>query len=358
MNDASLQFLKTMLETPSPSGYEAQIQKVVRDWAQNYADEIHTDRHGNLHCIRKGSHSNSGKTRKLMLAGHCDQIALMVQHIDENGYLYVQPIGGWDMQILLGQHLTVWGRSGAVHGVLSRKAPHLLTNEERNKVPQFQDVWVDIGAKDRKEAESMVMIGDGVTVALGFKPMLNQLASSPAMDDKVGVWTVMEALRLLKGRQPRVDVYFVSTVQEEIGLRGATTSAQGILPEVGVAVDVCHATDTPGNDKKNIGDVKLGEGPVLHRGPNFNEKVFQRMVEAGKKSGVPIQLRGIPKGSGTDANAMQVVGSGVAMGLIGIPNRYMHSPVEMVSLKDLEGAAQLLAEFCMSVSNEDCWIPE
>jgi endoglucanase len=127
---------------------------------------------------------------------------------------------------------------------------------------------------------------------------------------------------------------------------------------VGVAVDVCHATDTPGNDKKNIGDVKLGEGPVLHRGPNFNEKVFQRMVDAGKKSGVPIQLRGIPKGSGTDANAMQVVGSGVAMGLIGIPNRYMHSPVEMVSLKDLEGAAQLLAEFCMGVSNEDCWIPE
>ncbi len=358
MNEASLSFLKTLLETPSPSGYEAKIQKVVRDFAGNYADIVRTDRHGNVHCIKKGSSSGKGETQKLMLAGHCDQIALMIQHIDDNGFLYVQPIGGWDMQILLGQHLTVWGKDGPLNGVLSRKAPHLLTADERAKVPQFSDVWVDIGAKNKKEADSLVMNGDAITVQLGYTELLNGLACSPAMDDKVGVWIVMEALRLVSERKPEVDIYFVSTVQEEIGLRGATTSAQGILPQVGIAVDVTHATDTPGNDRKNIGEVKLGEGPVIHRGPNFNAKVIDLMLASANKAGVPTQIRGIPKGSGTDANAMQMVGEGVAMGLIGVPNRYMHSPVEVVNLKDLDYAALLLAEFCCSLKPEDSWTPE
>lgn len=358
MNESSLSFLKALLETPSPSGYEAKIQRLIREWAGKFADDVRTDRHGNVHCVKKGAKSGQGETQKLMLAGHCDQIALMIQHIDENGFLYVQPIGGWDMQILLGQHLSVWGRNGAINGVLSRKATHLLTNEERNKVPQFSDVWVDIGARDKKEAESMVTIGDTVTVRLGYSDMINGLACSPGMDDKVGVWTVMEALRLVSEKSPWIDIHFVSTVQEEIGLRGATTSAQGILPQVGLAVDVTHATDTPGTDRKNLGEVKLGAGPVIHRGPNFNPKVVDRMIDVARLSDIPHQLRGVPKGSGTDANAMQTVGEGVAMGLIGVPNRYMHSPVEVVSLKDLENSANLLAEFCLSIKPEDSWIPE
>src|SRR6516225_11762631 len=162
-----------------------------------------------------------------MLAGHCDQIGLMVQHIDDNGFLYVQPIGGWDMQILLGQNLTVWTRQGPVVGVLSRRAPHLLTSEEKNKVPLFTDVWVDIGVKDRKEAEELVTSGDPVTLELGYRAMRNNLVTSPGLDDKVGVWTVMETLRLLHSRALQAAIYFVSTVQEEIGLRGATTSAYG-----------------------------------------------------------------------------------------------------------------------------------
>src|SRR5438128_5891580 len=191
MHDGSLTFLKNLLQTPSPSGFERQIQEVVRGWAQPLAHEVRTDRHGNVIAVL----NPQGKPR-IMLAGHCDQIALMVQHVDDSGFLYVQPIGGWDMQILLGQHLTVWTKSGAVAGVLSRRPPHLMTNEERNKVPLFTDVWIDIGVKDRKEAETLVAPGDPVTVTLGYRELRNGNVTAAGLDDKVGVWTVMETLRL------------------------------------------------------------------------------------------------------------------------------------------------------------------
>src|SRR6516225_302155 len=253
MNDSSLKFLRDLLETPSASGYERAIQDVVRAWAGRYADEVRTDRHGNV--IAAVYPKDKATAHRIMLAGHCDQIALMVQHVDDNGFLYVQPIGGWDMQILLGQHLTVWAKEGPINGVIARRATHLLTPEERLKVPIFTDVWVDIGAKDKAEAEKFVRAGDPVTFELGMRELRNGLAAAPGMDDKVGVWTVFETLRLLHGRSLQAAVYCVSTVQEEIGLRGATTSAYGVHPAVGIAVDVCHATDTPGNDKKQLGDV-------------------------------------------------------------------------------------------------------
>ncbi len=352
MQEASLHFLKNLLHTPSPSGFERPIQDVVRAWAGPLADEVRTDRHGNVLAVL-----NPEGQPRIMLAGHCDQIGLMVQHIDDNGFLYVQPIGGWDMQILLGQHLTVWAKEGPLAGVLSRKAPHLLTSEDRNKVPQFNDVWIDIGVKDRKEAEALVTPGDPVTLALGSRELRNGLIASPALDDKVGVWTVMETLRLLKGRPLRAAVFCVSTVQEEIGLRGAATSAYGIHPAIGVAVDVCHATDTPGNDKKKIGDIKLGKGPVLFRGPNINPHVFDRLHRAAGALELPVQVCGSPRATGTDANAIQLARDGVATALVGIPNRYMHSPVEMVHLDDLDQAARLLAEFCAGVTPEQDWTP-
>jgi len=352
MHEASLSFLKSLLETPSPSGFERPVQDLVRSWAQPYADEIRTDRHGNVIAVR-----NPRGEPRIMLAGHCDQIALMVQYIDDSGFLYVQPIGGWDMQILLGQKLSVWTRTGPLNAVVSRRAPHLMTSEEKNKVPHFQDIWVDIGAKDRKEAEELVSCGDPVTFALGYRELRNGLVVSPAMDDKVGVWTVMEALRLLHGRSFQAAVFCVSTVQEEIGLRGATTSAYGIHPTIGIAVDVCHATDTPGNDKKQIGETKLGAGPVLFRGPNINPQVFERLEETAKSKEIPIQIRGAPRATGTDANAIQLSRDGVAAALVSIPNRYMHSPVEVVCLDDLERAARLLAEFSATVTPDMDWTP-
>ncbi len=296
---------------------------------------MRTDRHGNVLAVRHPIQEHTSAPR-IMLAGHCDQIGLMVQHIDDNGFLYVQPIGGWDMQILLGQNLTVWTRKGAIPGVVARRAPHLMTTEERNKVPTFQDVWIDIGVKDRKEAEEIVTLGDAVTFALGYRPLRNGLAVSPGMDDKVGLWTVMEALRLLHGKPLHAAVFCVSTVQEEIGLRGATTSSYGIHPTVGIAVDVTHATDTPGNDKKQLGDVRLGNGPVLFRGPNINPRVLEQLEETAKRHDIAVQVRGAPRATGTDANAMQLSREGVATALVSIPNRYMHSPVEVVHLDDLE----------------------
>jgi endoglucanase len=356
MDERAHEFLKQLLETPSPSGYERPIQDVVRHWTAGFADETTTDRHGNVIASLFPS-DKAHSPVKIMLAGHCDQIGLMVQHIDSDGFLFVQPIGGWDMQILLGQYLTVWTSTGPVQGVLSRKAPHLLTQEERNKVPLFTDVWVDIGAKNLEEAASLVKHGDPVTISLGYRPLRNGLAASPAMDDKVGLWVCMEALRMLKDRQRKAAVYSVSTVQEEIGLRGAATSAYGINPHVGIAVDVCHSTDTPSNEKKQLGDVKLGAGPVLFRGPNINPRVLQELEAAATRLSIPVQIRGVARATGTDANVIQISREGVATGLIGIPNRYMHSPVEVVHVDDLHNAARLLAEFCASVSATSNWIP-
>lgn len=352
MTDSSYAFLKDLLLTPSPSGFERPIQDVVRAWAKQYAHEVRTDRHGNVISIL-----NPEGHPRIMLAGHCDQIGLMVQHIDDNGYLYVQPIGGWDMQVLIGQKLTVWTRQAPITGVLSRRASHLLTNEERNKVPQFTDVWIDIAVQDKKEAESLVTPGDPVTPELGIRELRNRMISSPALDDKVGVWTVMETLRLLRDRPLKAAVYCVSTVQEEIGLRGATTSAYGIHPTVGIAVDVCHATDTPGNDKKQLGETKLGAGPALYRGPNISPRVFDGLEASAKAQGITVQVKGAPRATGTDANTIQLSRDGVATGIIGIPNRYMHSPVEVVSLDDMDRAASLLAHFCESVTPDHDWTP-
>jgi tetrahedral aminopeptidase len=356
MDERSHAFLRELLETPSPSGYERPIQEAVRRWAGPLADEVRTDRHGNV-IAALFPRPAAPVPLKVLLAGHCDQIGLMVQHVDSEGFLYVQPIGGWDVQILLGQYLTVWAARGPVQGVLSRKAPHLLTTEERNKAPQFHDLWLDIGAKSKDEAEELVRHGDPVTISLGYRPLRNSMAASPAMDDKVGVWTVMEALRLLTDRDRAAAVYAVSTVQEEVGLRGATTSTYGVNPHVGVAVDVCHATDTPGNDKKQLGEIKLGAGPVLFRGPNINPRAFDELESAAKRAGIPYQVRGVPKATGTDANAIQISREGVATALIGIPNRYMHSPVEVVHLDDLDHAARLLAEFCAGVSARTDFTP-
>jgi endoglucanase len=261
------------------------------------------------------------------------------------------------MQILLGQHLTVWAREGPIPGVIARRATHLLTAEERAKVPLFTDVWVDIGAKDKSEAEKFVRPGDPATFALGMRELRNGLAAAPGMDDKVGVWTVFETLRLLHGRPLRAAVYCVSTVQEEVGLRGATTSAHGIDPTVGIAVDVTHATDTPGNDKKLLGEASLGAGPALYRGPNINPRLFDRLESTAKAHDIPVQVRGAPRATGTDANAIQISRDGVAAAVVGIPNRYMHSPVEVVALADLERAARLLAEFSASVTPQCDWTP-
>lgn len=352
MDSGALEFFKRLLETPSPSGFERPIQDVVRAYVADFADDVQTDLHGNVIAVR----NPQGKLR-LMLAGHCDQIGLIVSHIDAEGFLYVQAIGGWDPQQLIGQRLTVWTSDGPVPGVMARKAIHLLTDEERKQVPKLKDLWLDIGVKDKEEAAKLVRIGDPVTLELGFHAMRNNLAYATAMDDKSGLWVAVEALRRASQRSPRCAIYAVSTVQEEIGLRGARTAAYGIDPHVGIAIDVTHATDCPTIDKKQEGDVKLGAGPVIYRGPNMNPVVVERLIATAKQADIAFQLAANGAATGTDANTMQINRAGVATGLVSIPNRYMHSPVELISLDDIDRAATLLAEFALSLDDHSDFRP-
>jgi len=349
---SALAFFKQILETPSPSGYESPLQEVVRSYIGPVADRVTTDLHGNVIAVR-----NPDAPLRVMLAGHCDQIGLIVQHIDDQGFLYVQSIGGWDPQVLIGQRMVVWADGGPIPGVIARKPIHLLNEEERKQVPKLHDLWIDIGAKSKDEASAMVHVGDAVTVELSFRQVLNNRAISPAMDDKCGLWVVMEALRRVDASKLNCALYAVSTVQEEVGLRGSRTSAFGIDPHVGVAVDVTHATDCPTIEKKQEGDVSLGKGPVIYRGPNMNPKVVERLRKAALECQIPFQMGASGRATPTDANSLQVNRAGVATALVSIPNRYMHSPVEMIALDDIDHAADLLARFVEGLPAEVDFTP-
>ncbi|MBI5757743.1 MAG: M42 family metallopeptidase [Planctomycetales bacterium] len=354
MDGASLQFLKGLLTAPSPSGYEQPVQAVVREHVGSFADRVSTDWHGNVIAA-----VNPDGSPRIMLAGHCDQIGLMVKYVDEQGFVWVDSIGGWDIQMLIGQNLMIWGRLGPVNGVIARKAIHLLSPDDRKKVPELKDLWIDIGVKNRDEAKEIIAVGDPVTFDLGFRELRNNLAAAPGMDNKVGAWVVMSALQQVAAAasKPKAGVFAVSTVQEEIGLRGAQTSSFSIDAQIGIAVDVTHATDCPTLDNKQHGEIKLGLGPVLYRGPNVNPIVHRRLMELATQHNIPVQNGGLSRAASNDANAMQVSRGGVATGIVAIPNRYMHSPVEVVSLTDLENAAKLIAMFCLSVDQTTDFTP-
>jgi endoglucanase len=352
MDAAAEEFFHRLLETPSPSGFEQPVQKIVRDYVQQFADQTDTDVHGNVIACK-----NPGRTLRVMLAGHCDQIGMLVVALDDDGFLYAQTIGGWDPQQLIGQRMTLWTRTGPVPAVIARKPIHLLTDEERKQVVKTKDLWLDIGAKNKEEAAEIVRIGDPVTLELGCQSMRNNLANGPGMDDKVGVWIVMEALRRTEAARLNCTLYAVSTVQEEIGLRGARTSAFGIDPQVGIAVDVTHATDCPTVDKKQEGDISLGAGPVIYRGPNMNPSVVDRLIAASEQHDIPYQLAASGRAQPNDSNTIQITRAGVATGVVAVPNRYMHSAVEMVSREDLDHAADLLAQFALSLSESDDFTP-
>ncbi|MHB8973926.1 MAG: M42 family metallopeptidase [Pirellulaceae bacterium] len=352
MIDDARQFLQSLLETPSPSGYERPIQQVVRDYATPFADRVSTDLHGNVIACR-----NPGAPLRVMYAGHCDQIGMLVTQIDDSGFIYTETIGGWDSQQLIGQRMTIWTKQGPVAAVIARKPIHLLNEQERKQVVKLEDLWLDIGARDKSEAAEIIRIGDPVTLELGFQAMRNQLANAPGMDDKTGLWVVMEALRRVMGSELACTLFVVSTVQEEIGLRGAKTSAYDIDPQVAIAVDVTHATDCPTIDKRQRGDICLGKGPVIFRGPNMNPVVSERLMSIASRENIPYQLAAIGRATSNDANSLQISRGGVATGVVAIPNRYMHSAVETVSLEDLDHAADLLAHFAMDLRADDNFTP-
>ena len=352
MNTQAKVFLKSILTTPSVTGFEEPVQTLVRDYVSAFADSVRTDIHGNVIAAR-----NPDAPFRVMLAGHCDQIGLIVNYIDKEGFIYVLTVGGWDIQNLVGVRVKIWTSKGAVDGIIGKKPIHLMDDEDRKKVPKIKDLWVDIGAKDKEEAEQVVSVGDPISVELEYRELRNNFISAPATDDKAGVWVVMEALRRIDPAKLKVGVFAVSTVQEEIGVRGAITSAFGIDPHVGIATDVTFATDCPTVEKKENGDVKLGGGPVLTRGPNITTKLANALVDVAKQYEIPVQIVAEGKVTGTDARAIQVNRSGVATALISIPNRYMHTPVEMISLLDIDHTADLMARYCESIEPDVSYIP-
>jgi endoglucanase len=353
MRNESLEFLKNILTNPSPSGFEQPVQKIWREYTGAFCDEVRTDLHGNAIGVVNGS----GNPR-VMFAGHCDEIGFLIRYIDDKGFLSFGPIGGFDETIIPGRRVTIHTAKGPVPGVIGKAPIHLMKPDDRKKGAEINDLWIDIGVKDKKEAEEFVSVGDPATYQYEMIELQGSCYTARAFDDRIGSFTVAEALRELAGRrQVKAAVHGVSTVQEEIGLRGAHTSAFGIDPMVGIATDVTFATDQPGVDKKLVGDIKLGDGPVIARGPNINPRVFELLVETAKKNDIPHQIEGIPRATGTDANAIQLTRAGVAAGLVSIPLRYMHTPVETLCLSDVEYTVKLMAAFAEAVTPEMIFIP-
>jgi tetrahedral aminopeptidase len=354
MQKERLEFLEKLMGVWCPSGFEEQAQDVIRERVAGRAEEVRTDVHGNVL-----SAVNPEGTLRVMLAGHVDEIGLMISHIDDAGFLYFQPIGDVDTNVIAGQRVIVHTAGGPIQGVIGRKAIHLMTEEERRVAPKLDDLFIDIGAKNGKEARAKVRVSDPATIDVSMKFLLNNRVASRAFDDRAGAFVVTETLLELAKRKPKVAVWSVTTVQEEIGLRGSKTSAFGIDPHVGIAVDVGHSSDWAGADreKRKLGDVKLGLGPILCRGPNINPLVIEGLEATAKARKIPYQFQAEPRATGTDANSLQVNRSGVAAALVSVPNRYMHTPVEMVSLDDLDSTIRLLTEYIMTLTPADTFIP-
>jgi putative aminopeptidase FrvX len=354
MRPESLAFLTEIVNAPSPSGYEQPAAKVYREYTRSFADQVTTDVHGNVAAA-----VNPGASMRIMLAGHMDEIGFIIHHISDEGLLYFKGIGGHDSVIPVGQRVWVHGRE-RVPGIIGRKAIHLQEEEERKKKPELKDLWIDIGATSRAEVEALIDIGDVVTFQYEFQTLLGDRATARGFDNKMGSFVVAEALRLLKadgGLDPGVGIYAVATVQEEIGLRGARTSSFSIDARTGLAVDVNHAVDYPGVSKSRHGQLDIGKGPSVSRGPNTNPVTFALITQAAREDGIPYQVSVNPAGTGTDANAMQLNRGGMATGLLGVPLRYMHTPCELLSLKDVEDCARLMAAYCRRVKPHTDFTP-
>ena len=342
MEKKSLEFFKKLITIISPSGSEEEAVNFWKKEVKEFAQKVETDIHGNGIAVL-----NEGKTPKIMLAAHIDEVGYMVKYIDKEGYISFSTVGGIDSQLIPGHRVKIKTRKGEIPGVIGKKPIHLLEEEERKKIPKVEDLWVDIGAKDEEEAKDKVEIGDVIVVNLAFDSLNSDKVVGRGFDDKAGVFVITEVLKLLSTEAFNASLYTVATVQEEIGLRGAKTSAYGISPDIGLAVDATFATDHPQINKKRDGDIKLGSGPVIAKGPNIDSKVFELLLTAAKEENIPYQIEAISRGTGTDANVIQLTRSGVATGLVSIPLRYMHTPVEVVSLEDLENVVKLLQAFIL-----------
>ena len=339
-------FLAELLAARSPSGAEHEAQAVFDAHVKASADSYANDAMGN----RLASLNPSGDP-VLMLAGHIDELGLQVSYVNKDGYLYFNTIGGHDRVMIPGRRVIISTKNGPVLGVTGKRAIHLMDESDRKKVPEIHEMWIDIGAKSKKEALARVRIGDVATYQPGFELLHGTVGVARAFDDKVGAYVVGEVLRRLAPQKKKLAAKLVSvaTAQEEIGVRGATTAAYAVNPHLAVAVDVGHATDHPDCDQRKYGETTLGGGPIICRGPNINPFIYDRLVACAEKLGIPHQFEADPRPTGTDARAIQMGRGGVATGLVSIPLRYMHTPSELVDLADVERTVQLLVAFALSL---------
>jgi len=340
MREASYEFLKRLLSTPGPSGNEGAAAKVWREEAEGFA-EVRGDRMGNSFATL-----NAGGSPKVMLSGHVDEIGLMITHIDDQGLLRFTGVGGWDPQVLVGQRVRIQTSAGEIFGVIGKKAIHVMEAEERKKVSEIKSLWIDIGASDGDEAKGMVRVGDVGVLDQALLELPNGRIASRSLDNRMGAFVVLEALRLLSEEDEiAAEIVAVASVQEEIGLYGARGAAFGLDPDAAIAVDVTHATDTPGVPKNENGDHALGSGPVIARAPNLSPIVSDGLIAAAEEAGIAYTLEAESGSTVTDAAAIQFTRAGIATGLVSCPNRYMHSPNEIVDLGDLVNCARLISAY-------------
>ena len=346
MRDASLAFLRTLVNTPSPSGHEARGQRVWLDYAAQFADTTYSDAHGNCVAVL-----NQGGSPRLMLAAHADEIAMAVNYIDAEGYLYVRRVGGVDAAITKAQRVTIHTRQGGIPGVVGNVAPHLTKQDKERRVPEMHDLFIDIGVSSQRAAAELVRIGDPVTLVDEFQMLRGDLAVARAFDNRIGTWAVAETLRLLQPLRGELhaEVCAVSNIQEEVGLLGARQIAYSLHPNVALVVDVTHATDYPTVSKIQHGDVKLGAGPAITHGGCNHHEVVARLEAVAADRQIPLQHEAMSASSGTDTDVIFWTRGGIPSALVSLPNRYMHSPVEVVNLKDLERIPELLAGFALSL---------
>ncbi|MGM9992946.1 MAG: M20/M25/M40 family metallo-hydrolase [Candidatus Bruticola sp.] len=339
-------FLKQLTAVRGVSGHEREVQAVFLGHIRHHAAKLHADLMDSVWGV-----INPGAPNRVLLDCHADEIGFLIRFISEDGLVYLQPIGSHSIKTAVSQRVVIKNERNFVYGVIGTKPHHMQSAAERSAVPPINDIWVDIGARNGAEARQMVNLGDPVSYVSELTELGGRRVSSPALDNRVGMYVVAEAFARLSNGLEKVELTAMSSVQEEIGMRGAEAAISRVNPQIAIVVDVCHTTDTPGLDKRLLGDVSLGRGPVIVRGPNTNSYVFKRLIDTAKGFGIPYQVQPSSVVTSTDAGVIQVANGGVAVGIISVPIRYMHTPNEVMEWSDLEAAVDLAEAFVRSCSS-------
>jgi putative aminopeptidase FrvX len=344
--------LLDLLGAHGPSGYETPAAEVWLKAAGKFA-EVSTDTIGTPLARVAAKHGSAQPSRRLLVMGHIDEIGLIVTHIDDDGYLWFQPVGGWDAQILVGQRVVLATSVGEVKGVVGKKPIHLLREEDRKKVAELRELHIDIGARDGAHARELVRIGDVAVIDADPVSLQAGRLVSRAMDNRIGSFVALQAARLVaEAGGGKWELAAVAVAQEEITFGGSRTSAFSLRPDAAIVIDVTHATDAPGVEVKELGKHELGSGPVLTRGSTIHPKLFELLFETATEEKIPFTVEASARATGTDADAVHLSRAGVPTALVSIPLRYMHSPVELVQLDDVHAAARLIAAAALRLDGE------